>query len=309
MSLIECRNLVKNYHKVQALKGVDLMVDEGKIFGFLGPNGAGKTTLIKILTGLISPTSGTCRVNNIDASKTNPEHRMHIGYLSQKPAYYAWMTGEQLLHFTGSLFGLNRQECGRRTEELLRLSGLGKAGSRNISGYSGGMIQRLGIAQAIYHRPKVVFLDEPVSALDPIGRREVLQFIKQLKEETTVFMSTHILADVERVCDEVAIIKEGEIIIKEGTDVLIREHSTGYYLITFSDGRQAEDAAASLHSFINDIQVCESSVKIGEQEFIKNRSTILMTASENTWDLQGLHRETAGLEDVFMNIIETRSAV
>lgn len=304
MIVIETKNLKKSYGNVQALKGADLCVEEGSIFGFLGPNGAGKTTLIKILTGLIPSTSGSCRVNGYSTGNATSDHRKHIGYLSQKPSYYSWMTGVELLNFVGSLFGMNSSECKQRTTELLEISGLGKAGLRKIGGYSGGMVQRLGIAQAIYHKPKVVFLDEPVSALDPVGRRDVLQFIGKLKEFSTVFMSTHILADVERVCDEVAIIKDGTVLLQEKTSSLLRKHSTGMFTLSFDtaqDSHSLKDFLLSKQIMVNQ----DSSVlRINRKDFIDNRDMVLSKIATEHLDLLGIQEDSSSLEDVFMNIIE-----
>ena len=217
MSIITIRKLSKTYKKegVNALNSIDLDVEKNTIFGYLGPNGAGKTTTIKILTGLMVPTGGKAQVAGYEIGLNSLEVRAHIGYLSQNPKYYSWMKGTELLLFTGELYGLSPGENRRRCHELLEMAGLKKAGNRKIGGYSGGMLQRIGIAQALVPYPEVLFLDEPVSSLDPIGRKEVLEFIRLLKEKTTVFMSTHILEDVERICDEVGIIHNGRIIIKE----------------------------------------------------------------------------------------------
>jgi ABC-2 type transport system ATP-binding protein len=304
MTVIETKNLKKSYGNVQALKGADLCVEEGSIFGFLGPNGAGKTTMIKILTGLIPSTSGSCRVNGYSTGNATSDHRKHIGYLSQKPSYYSWMTGEELLNFVGSLFGMNSSDCKRRTAELLEISGLGKAGFRRIGGYSGGMVQRLGIAQAIYHKPKVVFLDEPVSALDPVGRRDVLQFIGKLKEFSTVFMSTHILADVERVCDEVAIIKEGLVLLQEKTSTLLRKHSTGMFTLTFATPQDSLGLKDFLLSKQIKVNQDASVLRINRQEFIDNRDIVLAKIATEHLDLLGIQEDSSSLEDVFMNIVE-----
>ncbi len=304
MIVIETKNLKKSYGNVQALKGADLCVEEGSIFGFLGPNGAGKTTLIKILTGLIPSTSGSCRVNGYSTVNATSDHRKHIGYLSQKPSYYSWMTGVELLNFVGSLFGMNSSECEQRTTELLEISGLGKAGSRKIGGYSGGMVQRLGIAQAIYHKPKVVFLDEPVSALDPVGRRDVLQFIGSLKEFSTVFMSTHILADVERVCDEVAIIKDGLVLLQEKTSSLLRKHSTGMFTLAFDTAQDSHNLKDFL--LTKKIMVNQDGpvLRLNRKDFIDNRDILLTRIATEHLNLLGIQEDSSSLEDVFMNIIE-----
>lgn len=201
---------------------LNLVVDKGAIFGFLGPNGAGKTTTVRILTGLSQPTRGQAWVMGEVVAPALASLRSKIGYLPEEPAFYHWMTGREFLTYVGELFHLPSRENKKRCDELLEFADLKEAASRRIGGYSRGMRQRLALAQALINRPQVLFLDEPCSALDPIGRREVLDAIFQLKGQATVFMSTHILADVERICDVVGIIDGGQLVIEEKTEVLRR---------------------------------------------------------------------------------------
>ena len=210
MSAIRCEDLTKRYGAVTALDHLNLEVPAHSVFGFLGPNGAGKTTAVKLLMGLVQPSAGCAWIDGAAVGKS--ELRERIGYLPDVPAFYNWMTGQEFLLFTADLFCLESVAAKARAAELLTLVGLERAAKRRIGGYSRGMRQRLGIAQALVNRPRVLFLDEPVSALDPIGRRDVLELILKLKEETTVFMSTHILSDVERVCDMVGIINKGKLV-------------------------------------------------------------------------------------------------
>lgn len=220
MEAIRCEGLTKHYGAIAAVDGLNLVVEEGSIFGFLGPNGAGKTTTVRLLTGLSRPSRGTAWVMGEEVTPTSVSLRRTIGYLPEEPAFYNWMNGREFLSYVGELFHLPSRENKKRCDELLEFAGLNEAASRKIGGYSRGMRQRLAIAQALMNRPKVLFLDEPCSALDPIGRREVLDTILRLKEEATVFMSTHILADVERICDVVGIIDKGRLVIEERTEEL-----------------------------------------------------------------------------------------
>ncbi len=217
---IRCVGLRKNYGTLVALKGLDLSVPTGSIFGLLGPNGAGKSTTMKLLTRQIAPTSGHAWVAGVSLSG---DVRQRIGYLSEAPAFYAWMTGREFLDFTGELFQLRPSVRRARRDELLALVGLSGAARRKIGGYSHGMRQRLGIAQALMNQPEVLFLDEPVSALDPIGRKEILELLANLKGTSTVFFSSHILADVDRICDEIAILHHGEMLVQAPTQAL-KEH-------------------------------------------------------------------------------------
>ncbi|UCH43682.1 MAG: ABC transporter ATP-binding protein [Dehalococcoidales bacterium] len=224
MKTISCQGLTKHYGKVIGLDNLDLDIEEGTIFGFLGPNGAGKTTTLKMLTGLSRPTSGRAWVAGEEITLYSLSLKNKIGYLPEEPAFYNWMTGREYLTFVGELFRLPTNEIRTRCDELLEMVDLTQAESRRVGGYSRGMRQRLGIAQALMNKPRVLFLDEPSSALDPIGRLEILKTITRLKTQaTTVFLSSHILADVERVCDVVGIIDEGRLIVESEIDDL-REH-------------------------------------------------------------------------------------
>jgi ABC-2 type transport system ATP-binding protein len=194
----------------RVLREVTFCVREGEIFGFVGPNGAGKTTTLKILLGLTRATSGSARVLGHDVSET--AFRRHVGFLPENPYFYDYLTGSETLDFYAKLCGLSRERRRARTEELLAQVGLVHAAGARVRTYSKGMQQRLGIAQALVHDPDVVFLDEPMSGLDPIGRKEVRDLILRLRDQgKTVFMNTHILHDVELVCDRVAIIAVGRI--------------------------------------------------------------------------------------------------
>jgi ABC-2 type transport system ATP-binding protein len=196
--------------RVRAVNDVSLEVHEGEIFGFVGPNGAGKTTTIKMLMGLIFPTSG--RASIFDAAIPSPEAKRRLGYLPENPSYYEFLTGREALRFFGQLSGVREGDLGPRCGELLELVGLADAADRQIRKYSKGMQQRLGVAQALVGDPAFVVLDEPMSGLDPIGRKEVRDLILELKRRgKTVFFSTHILPDVESLCDRVGVILGGEL--------------------------------------------------------------------------------------------------
>jgi ABC-2 type transport system ATP-binding protein len=215
--------LVKEYKSSKALAGVDLVVPEGSIFGFLGPNGAGKTTTLRILAGLARPTSGTARIFGLDATEDADAVHAMIGYLPDVPGFYKWMTAREYLELSAGLFGLPAGVRDERIGTLLELAGLSGVTTK-VGGYSRGMKQRLGVAQALVNSPRLLLLDEPTSALDPIGRRELLEMIAALAGRTTVFFSTHILADVERVCDTVAVLAAGRVVEQAATDELRSRH-------------------------------------------------------------------------------------
>ncbi len=239
MPAIKCENLTKRYGAVTALDSLTLEVPENSIFGFLGPNGAGKTTTVKLLMGMSRPTSGRAWVDGEEVAADTPAMRSHIGYLPDVPNFYNWMTGMEFLRFVGELHRLPAAENTSRCNEMLELTDLKKAARRKIGGYSRGMKQRLGMAQALMNRPHVLFLDEPCSALDPMGRRDVLNLILKLKESTTVFMSTHILSDVERVCDSLAVINKGKLITTSTVSGLHARFALSSFELEFEEDPEA----------------------------------------------------------------------
>jgi ABC-2 type transport system ATP-binding protein len=236
---IVCENLTKMYNLRAVVNNVSLRVPENSVFGFLGPNGAGKSTTMKILTGQIKPTQGKAWVAGIDVTAHPEQSHRELGYLSELPNFYPWMKGRELLEFAGEIFGMKPSERRERAKELLKLVGIADAGGRKIGTYSGGMRQRLGIAQALVNRPKVIFLDEPVSALDPLGRRDVLQLLDNIRQEATVFMSSHVLADVDRVCDQIAILNFGQVVIAGGTEEIKERYATPAVEIEVEGGERA----------------------------------------------------------------------
>jgi ABC-2 type transport system ATP-binding protein len=210
---IRCDGLTKSYGRVRALDGVDLRMPAGSIFGFLGPNGAGKTTTIKVLLGLSLPSSGSCSIYDVPVHQFSADARRRVGYLAQDPSYPKWMSGREVLTFVGRLYPDAQRPVAERASDALRLVGLDDAADRACGGYSGGMRQRLGIAQTLMGDPQLVILDEPSSSLDPVGRRDVLDILRTLRErDISVFYSTHILDDVERVADHIAIMKDGKVV-------------------------------------------------------------------------------------------------
>jgi ABC-2 type transport system ATP-binding protein len=206
----------------RVLHGISFRVREGEIFGFVGPNGAGKTTTLKVLMGLIRATHGSASILGRDVRET--AFRRHVGFLPENPYFYDYLDGREILRFYARLSGVARGEREERVERLLAWVGLADAADARLRTYSKGMLQRIGIAQALVHDPDVVFLDEPMSGLDPIGRKEIRDLILRLKGEgKTIFMNTHILSDVEMLCDRVAIIVNGRIRHEGPTDALQME--------------------------------------------------------------------------------------
>jgi ABC-2 type transport system ATP-binding protein len=242
-AVIEIQNLTKDYEvgfwrkrKVRALDGLSLSVEPGQIFGFLGANGAGKTTTLKLLMGLIYPTSGGARILGRDIGNTSMHAR--IGYLPENPYFYDYLTAREFLHYCAQLFGQDRSARSSRTEEILaRVNLEKKSWDRQLRKFSKGMLQRVGLAQALVNDPLIVFLDEPMSGLDPVGRREVRDLIASLRAQgKTVFMCSHILSDIEVLCDNVAILKAGRLAHAGSLDELrARESALIEVIVTGAD--------------------------------------------------------------------------
>ncbi|MGD0510047.1 MAG: ABC transporter ATP-binding protein [Terriglobales bacterium] len=217
MAAIEILDLEKSYsvgfwrkRQKVALRALRLTIEEGEVFGFLGPNGAGKTTTLKLLMGLVFPTAGTARILGMDMD--DPRVKSQIGFLPEQPYFYDHLSARELFNYYGQLSGMPAKGRSARVEQMLARVGLSDSAGVQLRKFSKGMLQRVGLAQAILHDPKLVFLDEPMSGLDPMGRREVRDLIQQLRSEgKTVFFSTHILSDAEALCDRVGVIHQGEL--------------------------------------------------------------------------------------------------
>lgn len=205
--LLQVNGLTRNYGQHQAVKQISFQIERGKCIAIIGPNGAGKTTTLQMLAGLLTPTSGTI---HFPGSKKK-DNRQLIGFLPQHPSFFPWMTAKEFLQFAGRLSHLTKSQLTVKIDETLEFVRLLDVKNRRIGGFSGGMKQRLGLAQALLHDPELLILDEPVSALDPNGRRDVLKILNALKERMTILFSTHVLHDAEQVCDSVIMLKEGKI--------------------------------------------------------------------------------------------------
>jgi len=254
-SAILCRGLSKTYGKVRGLADLDLVVPFGSVFGFLGRNGAGKTTTMRLLAGLALPSSGHAWVAGWETTGVNRLARARFGYLPQDPAFYSWMSAREYLDYIGKVQGLTSSERKRQVGEMLELSDLKEASRRRIGGYSGGMVQRLGIAQAFMGHPPVLLLDEPTSSLDPGGRHEVLEMISKISGKVTVFFSSHILNDVERVCDTVAVLHKGRLILVSGREELLEKYAVNAAELEIdSNGGGAGDTA--LPHFLDRLKQC-----------------------------------------------------
>ena len=303
---IETKSLVKVFKKTtRAVDGIDLSVPEGSIYGFLGPNGAGKTTTIKMLTGLSKPTSGSISI--LGKPLVFGKNNMHgsIGYLPDVPGFYSWMTASEFLMLCGQLLGKDEVALRRTIKELIAMVGLDGV-KKHIGSYSRGMKQRLGIAQALIGGPKVVFMDEPTSALDPIGRKEILDMIKSLSGTMTIFLSTHILNDVERICDRFAILDKGRIIQESAIDdikTLNKEHMVEIEI----DCRGHVDIfisaliAARVTDHVDKITETDLRFRISDPETAF--AVIPRLVAEGGYALKRFESSSATLEDIFLEAV------
>lgn len=247
MSVLSIRHLAKSFGDKPVIHDLSLDVPENTIYGFLGQNGAGKTTTMKMVLGLIKPTGGTINVCGETVNYGDTKTNRHIGYLPDVPEFYGYMKPMEYLMLCGEVTGLDRKRTRARAEELLALVGLEKANKR-IAGFSRGMKQRLGIAQALLNEPKLLICDEPTSALDPVGRKEILDILKSVKGKTTILFSTHILSDVERICDRAAVLHNGRLVLEGSLSELKQSRRTDKIAIEFASAEDAGKFADHLAS-------------------------------------------------------------
>jgi ABC-2 type transport system ATP-binding protein len=304
---IETRGLTKRFGSILALDRLDLAVPRGSIFGLLGPNGAGKTTTIRILAGLARPTAGSALVAGVPVGLGQPELRRRLGYLDQDPRFYSWMKGRELLELVGRLHGLGGAELRTRVAGMLERTGLAGAAERRIGGYSGGMRQRLGIAQALVHAPELLILDEPVSSLDPEGRRDLLELVAGLRGEATVVFSTHVLADVERICDRVAILDRGRRVTEGPLEELLAAHARPIYNLDPAPRQDAAVAAllARLRAapWTTDVTATAVGIRVTVADPDAAAGAILPLVVACGVVLESFERARPTLEDVFLELV------
>jgi ABC-2 type transport system ATP-binding protein len=308
---IRTHGLSKRFGSVVALDALDLEVPRGSIFGLLGPNGAGKTTTIRILTGLAHATGGTAEVAGIDVSDDRPEVRKRMGYLDQDPRFYGWMRGRELLELSGRLAGLSGTELKTRVKDTLARTGLADAGNRRIGTYSGGMRQRLGIAQAVLHEPELLILDEPVSSLDPEGRRDLLELIEGLRGSATVVVSTHVLADVERICDRVAILDRGRLVTEGPLADLLEAHARPIFELVPAPGQQGvDDLVARLRAaaWATHVDVAAGTIRVTVSDAAAAAREILPLVVSAGVVLVSFEQARPTLEDVFLELVGPASS-
>ena len=309
--VIETHGLSKTYKDTAALKSLNLQVHPNSIFGFLGPNGAGKTTTIKLLLGLAQPTGGGATVFGHDIMHASVEIRKRVGYLAQDPRYYEYMTARQTLHYTARFFFKGpAKEVEARVNNTLELVGLSDKADRPVKGFSGGERQRLGIAQAQINYPDLLILDEPAASLDPAGRRDVLEVMERLRKHTTVFYSTHILSDVQRVSDTVAILNKGQLIAQAPIDQLLAGGSgaTIYQLELKGDPTAIQQQVAA-QPWVSSIKATASDSHIDWQVAVTDENSaedqlLRLVLSDGHIKVTEFGRKKYDLEEVFLDMVE-----
>ncbi len=303
---ISSRDLTRYYGDVKAVDSLNLAVPYGSIFGFLGRNGAGKTTTIRMLTGLAHPTRGQAWIGGVETTAADSRARRMFGYLPQSPAFYNWMTPLEYLAYCTRLFEMGDKDARQRTGEVLELVGLEKAARRRISGFSGGMIQRMGIAQALVHRPPVLLLDEPTSALDPAGRYEVLDLITRLRGQVTVMLSSHILADIERVCDTVAIIRSGELVLVSGRDELLERYAVSAVELEFEPNHhplpEALIETLKQQPWVGGVNTDQNTLRVAVLNVEQGKHALLPLLVQHDLALNRIEWVRPTLEEIFLQI-------
>ena len=328
--VIETHGLSKTYKNLTALQSLDLTVHHNSIFGFLGPNGAGKTTTIKLLLGLITPTAGTASVFGLDSVHQSEDIRARIGYLPQEPHFYEYMTARQTLRFTARFFYQGSAKAiEARVDEMLQMVDLAEKADRPIATFSGGERQRLGIAQAQVNYPDLLILDEPAASLDPLGRRDVLEVMSKLRKYSTIFYSTHILDDVQKVSDTVAILNKGRLVVQGPIEDLLAGSEGVIYVIHLKGDTAAVQKLVQAQPWVTKLVSSQTSEvsKTSEVSRPASQTSEVTEPAETTWQVSvsdpaaaeaGLfkllvspgvvvtqfNRKKYELEDIFMQVIE-----
>lgn len=300
MAVVEVHDLQKTFKGKEAVRGLDFQLEHGKVIALLGPNGAGKTTTLRMLSGLLKPTKGSIRFTGADEKE---DIRKYIGFLPQYPSFHQWMTGKEFLVYVGQLAHLTKSEAKERADQLLKKVGIADAANQRIGKYSGGMKQRLGIAQAMIHQPQLLMLDEPVSSLDPIGRREVLQLMEELKEQTTILFSTHILGDAEEICDDLLLMHNGKIVESGPIRELQNKHQTSLLEIVIDDAPESYITALKSLDAVQNCELEKGKLLVSVNDTHKAREQILQLAVQGKWPLMKFELRRTTLEEMFMKVV------
>ena len=291
--------MTKTFKGKIAVNNFSMELHSGECVGLIGPNGAGKSTLIKVISDIIDSNAGEVLMNGKKISKMKRE----IGYLPQYPNFFQWMTAKETLTFMGKLSGLQQEELTNSIPEILTKVGLRGEENSRVGTFSGGMKQRLGIAQALLHKPSLIVMDEPVSALDPIGRREVLNLIEKIKKDTTILLSTHILSDAEEICERFVIIKDGTKIEDTTITELLNRNSENKLNVEITAKDQKWIDVVKKLPYVKEVEVIGHKVKIKVENIEKNKNILLKNALEHEVDIVKFEINNDTLEEIFLKLV------
>ncbi len=294
--ILQVTNLSKIYGTQHVVDNVSFTLERNTSTALIGPNGAGKTTTLSMLTGLLRQSSGSITINGIDKS----DIRKHIGFLPQYPQFYSWLSAIEFIEMVARLNGITSKEARERADKTLDFVGLGQAKKKKTGTFSGGMKQRLGLAQAIVHKPSLLLLDEPVSALDPLGRREILNLLKELQETTTILYSTHILNDAEEMTDQLLFLQKGRLVEKGSLTDIREKYANPTYHVYFSN---AEEASRYVSQYSAEVLQEGARVTIPIVNDVPNMHQVLSGLTTQSWDISKVERSTASLEEIFLQVV------
>ncbi|WP_412544279.1 ATP-binding cassette domain-containing protein [Longispora sp. K20-0274] len=304
--MIETVGLKKTFSSrkgdVEAVRGVDLAVEEGEIFGFLGPNGAGKTTTLRMLATLLEPTGGTATIAGADLRRQPGDVRARIGYVAQGGGTWDEVSAREELVYQGRLHGINRTECKARAEHAIEAFQLGEFADRKCKTYSGGQRRRLDIALSLMHKPKLVFLDEPTTGLDPQSRAHMWGEVRRLRDEgMTVFITTHYLDEADALCDRIAIIDHGQIVVTGGTDELKRQVSGDVVLVGLTEtDREAAERLVKQESYVREVEATETGLRLYVEDGSAALPHLLRLLDAQGIALSSIELHKPSLDDVFL---------
>lgn len=305
MSLLTIENLSKSFGTNKVIDNLSFSVSENTIFGFLGQNGAGKTTTMRMITGLLKPDSGRITICSEPVQFGETKTNRFVGYLPDVPAFYGYMRPMEYLKLCGEITGLSQEKIKSRSEELLALVGLDNANNK-ISGFSRGMKQRLGIAQALLHEPRLLICDEPTSALDPNGRKEILDILKSMKQKTTIVFSTHILSDVERICDRIVVLHQGNIKLSGTLKEIKAQYPTDRLFVQFATDTEKQQfiAVPELATLLADATIEDGAVTINTNEIGAAQELIIKALAAQQLLPIKLEVLEPTLESLFMEVTQ-----
>nr|UWI50490.1 ABC transporter ATP-binding protein [Clostridioides difficile] len=305
MNVLSISELSKSFGDRKIIDNLSFDVPEGSVFGFVGQNGAGKTTTMKMVLGLLESDSGNISVCGEKVTYGKTSSNRHVGYLPDVPEFYNYMRPLEYLSLCGEITGLSKKDIKSRSDELLSLVGL-KNEKRRIGGFSRGMKQRLGIAQALLSRPKLLICDEPTSALDPVGRKEILDIMFKIKDSTTVIFSTHILSDVERICDHVAILNNGKIAVSGTLSEMKNLHGKDKLLLEFSsiDEVQKFKSHGAIKSLLKDSEESNMKLILHGTDIKLIQHTVISTLAETSLCPVKMELMALSLENLFLEVVK-----